>query len=204
MEVFLIVRPRRRPRRHIDLVNNNIHFREVMLVGEGTKRIISTYEAQKLANNQNLDLVIVQAKTKPPVAKIMNWGKAKFQRQKKARENKKKQVTIQIKEVRLSPVIGEGDFQTRKKAATKFLSSGDKVKLNLRFRGRMMTHKDIGRNVLLRMANELKDLSNVEQKPKMLGRQMSLLLSPKREVIKKLRVEKKNEVRKEKNAKNEN
>ncbi len=175
-----------------------------MLVGEGTKRIISTYEAQKLANNQNLDLVIVQAKTKPPVAKIMNWGKAKFQRQKKARENKKKQVTIQIKEVRLSPVIGEGDFQTRKKAATKFLSSGDKVKLNLRFRGRMMTHKDIGRNVLLRMANELKDLSNVEQKPKMLGRQMSLLLSPKREVIKKLRVEKKNEVRKEKNAKNEN
>ncbi|WP_439425929.1 translation initiation factor IF-3 [Oenococcus alcoholitolerans] len=174
-----------------------------MLIDNGSKKVINTREAQRIAESRNLDLVIVQAKAQPPVARIMDWGKVKFEQQKKARENKKKQVIVQIKEVRLSPVIGEGDFETRKKAATKFLTAGNKVKLNLRFRGRMMTHQNVGRDVLMKMADQLKDLANIDQMPKLLGRQMSLLLSPKPEVIKKVQSEKKNKLKEKENAKNE-
>ncbi|PDH88652.1 translation initiation factor 3 [Oenococcus oeni] len=201
--IFLIARPQQRPRRQIDLVNENIHFREVMLIDNGSKKVMSTRDAQRIADQRNLDLVIVQAKAQPPVARIMDWGKVKFEQQKKIRENKKKQVIVQTKEVRLSPVIGEGDFETRKKAATKFLVAGNKVKLNLRFRGRMMAHQDVGRQVLMNMAKQLADLANIDQMPQLLGRQMSLLLSPKPEVIKKAQSEKKNKLKENTNAKDE-
>lgn len=139
---------------------------------------MSTRDAQQIANDSNQDLVLVQANAEPPVAKIMDWGKAKFEAQKKQKEQRKNQKTVQVKEVRMSPVIDSGDFETRKKAAIKFLGQGNKVKLNLRFRGRMITHQDIGRQVLDRMAAELNDIAKVEQRAKMDGRQMFLVLAP--------------------------
>ncbi len=140
---------------------------------------MSTRDAQQIANDSNQDLVLVQANAEPPVAKIMDWGKAKFEAQKKQKEQRKNQKIVQVKEVRMSPVIDSGDFETRKKAAIKFLGQGNKVKLNLRFRGRMITHQDIGRQVLDRMAAELDDIAKVEQRAKMDGRQMFLVLAPK-------------------------
>ena len=140
---------------------------------------MSTRDAQQIANDLDKDLVLVQANAEPPVAKIMDWGKAKFEAQKKQKEQRKNQKIVQVKEVRMSPVIDSGDFETRKKAAIKFLGQGNKVKLNLRFRGRMITHQDIGRQVLDRMAAELDDIAKVEQRAKMDGRQMFLVLAPK-------------------------
>lgn len=139
---------------------------------------MSTRDAQQLANDADMDLVLVQANAEVPVAKIMDWGKAKFEAQKKQKEQRKNQKIVQVKEVRMSPVIDSGDFETRKKAAIKFLLQGNKVKLNLRFRGRMITHQDIGREVLDRMAEELNDIAKVEQRAKMDGRQMFLVLAP--------------------------
>ena len=139
---------------------------------------MSTRDAQQLANDADMDLVLVQANAEVPVAKIMDWGKAKFEAQKKQKEQRKNQKIVQVKEVRMSPVIDSGDFETRKKAAIKFLGQGNKVKLNLRFRGRMITHQDIGREVLDRMAEELNDIAKVEQRAKMDGRQMFLVLAP--------------------------
>ena len=139
---------------------------------------MSTRDAQQIANDSNQDLVLVQANAEPPVAKILDWGKAKFEAQKKQKEQRKNQKIVQVKEVRMSPVIDSGDFETRKKAAIKFLGQGNKVKLNLRFRGRMITHQDIGRQVLDRMAAELNDIAKVEQRAKMDGRQMFLVLAP--------------------------
>ncbi len=140
---------------------------------------MSTRDAQQIANDLDQDLVLVQANAEPPVAKIMDWGKAKFEAQKKQKEQRKNQKIVQVKEVRMSPVIDSGDFETRKKAAIKFLGQGNKVKLNLRFRGRMITHQEIGRQVLDRMAVELDDIAKVEQRAKMDGRQMFLVLAPK-------------------------
>ena len=140
---------------------------------------MSTRDAQQIANDLDQDLVLVQANAEPPVAKIMDWGKAKFEAQKKQKEQRKNQKIVQVKEVRMSPVIDSGDFETRKEAAIKFLGQGNKVKLNLRFRGRMITHQDIGRQVLDRMAAELDDIAKVEQRAKMDGRQMFLVLAPK-------------------------
>jgi translation initiation factor IF-3 len=183
--IFLIARYQPRQKRQIDLVNGNIRSKQVMLIDGSTRQVMDTSEAQRIADSRQLDLVIVQATAEPPVARIMDWGKEKFAQQKKAKENKKRQTIVQTKEVRMSPVIDSGDFETRKKAAIKFLTAGNKVKLNLRFRGRMMSHQDVGRDVLIRMAEELSDYATVEAAPKLEGRQMFSLLAPKAEVIKK-------------------
>ncbi|MGO3577433.1 MAG: translation initiation factor IF-3 [Leuconostoc falkenbergense] len=164
--------------RQVDLVNENIRAPRVLLIHDGKQEEMSTRDAQQLANDADLDLVLVQANAEVPVAKIMDWGKVKFEAQKKQKEQRKNQKIVQVKEVRMSPVIDSGDFETRKKAAIKFLSQGNKVKLNLRFRGRMITHQDIGRGVLDRMAEELDDIAKVEQRAKMDGRQMFLVLAP--------------------------
>ncbi|MDD9138287.1 translation initiation factor IF-3 [Fructobacillus sp. CRL 2054] len=166
--------------RQVDLVNDNIRASRVLLIHDGKQEEMSTREAQQLADDKGQDLVLVQANAQPPVAKIMDWGKAKFEAQKRQKEQRKNQKIVQVKEVRMSPVIDSGDFETRKKAAIKFLEKGNKVKLNLRFRGRMITHQDIGREVLERMANELDDIAKVEQRAKMDGRQMFLVLAPKK------------------------
>ncbi|SFB82356.1 bacterial translation initiation factor 3 (bIF-3) [Fructobacillus durionis] len=179
-KIFWRYRAIARQPRQVDLVNDNIRASRVLLIHDGKQEEMSTREAQQLADDKGQDLVLVQANAQPPVAKIMDWGKAKFEAQKRQKEQRKNQKIVQVKEVRMSPVIDSGDFETRKKAAIKFLEKGNKVKLNLRFRGRMITHQDIGREVLERMANELDDIAKVEQRAKMDGRQMFLVLAPKK------------------------
>jgi translation initiation factor IF-3 len=138
----------------------------------------STRDALAIAEDANLDVVLVSPNAKPPVARIMDYGKFRFELQKKERDARKKQKTVTIKEIRLSPTIGEADFNTRLKNATKFLKKGDKVKVSVRFRGRAITHKDLGRKVLEQMADAVKEIATVETHPKMDGRSMFLMLAP--------------------------
>lgn len=135
-------------------------------------------EALEIATRVNLDLVLVAPQAKPPVARIMDHGKFKFEQQKKDREIRKNQKVIVIKEVRLSPGIDDHDFNTKLRNAIKFLEKGDKVKASIRFKGRAITHKEIGQRVLERFAEACKDVATVEQRPKMDGRSMFLMLAP--------------------------
>lgn len=135
-------------------------------------------EALELATRVNLDLVLVAPQAKPPVARIMDYGKFKFEQQKKDREIRKNQKVIIVKEVRLSPGIDDHDFDTKLRNAIKFLEKGDKVKASIRFKGRAITHKEIGQRVLERFAEACKDVATVEQRPKMDGRSMFLMLAP--------------------------
>ena len=165
------------------MVNDGIRAREVRLISSNGDQlgVKSKREALQIAEQENLDLVLVAPKAKPPVAKVMDYGKYRFELQKKQREARKKQKTVNVKEVRLSPTIDTNDFNTKMKNARKFLAEGDKVKVSIRFRGRAITHKDIGREVLSRFAEETKDVASVESKAKMDGRSMFLMLAPKTE-----------------------
>ncbi|MGY4689259.1 translation initiation factor IF-3 [Salibacterium sp. K-3] len=162
-------------------VNDGIRAREVRLIDSNGEQlgVKSKNEALDLAEKAELDLVLVAPNAKPPVCRIMDYGKYRFEQQKKEKEARKKQKTVDIKEVRLSPSIEEHDFNTKLKNARKFLSKGDKVKAAIRFRGRMITHSDIGKEVLDRMAKECEDIATIETKPKMEGRSMFLMLAPK-------------------------
>ncbi|MCM3730977.1 MULTISPECIES: translation initiation factor IF-3 [Fictibacillus] len=164
-------------------VNEGIRAREVRLIGpDGSQLGIKTrQEALDLAANANLDLVLVAATAKPPVCRIMDYGKFKYEQQRKDREARKNQKVITTKEIRLSPTIEENDFNTKLKNARKFLEKGDKVKASIRFRGRAITHSQIGKTVLEKLAKECEDLSTVETHPKMEGRSMFLILAPKAE-----------------------
>ncbi|KRL83664.1 translation initiation factor IF-3 [Ligilactobacillus apodemi] len=165
------------------MVNEGIRARELRLIADDGSQlgVKSKQEALKLAEQANLDLVLVAPKAKPPVAKIMDYGKYRFELQKKQREARKKQKVINVKEVRLSPTIDTNDFNTKVKNARKFLGKGDKVKVSIRFKGRAITHKEIGREVLDRFAAETDDVATVESKAKMDGRSMFLMLAPKAE-----------------------
>ena len=165
------------------MVNDGIRARVVRLISSNGDQlgVKSKREALQIAEQENLDLVLVAPKAKPPVAKVMDYGKYRFELQKKQREARKKQKTVNVKEVRLSPTIDTNDFNTKMKNARKFLAKGDKVKVSIRFRGRAITHKDIGREVLSRFAEETKDVASVESKAKMDGRSMFLMLAPKTE-----------------------
>lgn len=165
------------------MVNEGIRARELRLIADDGSQlgVKSKQEALKLAEQANLDLVLVAPKAKPPVAKIMDYGKYRFGLEKKQREARKKQKVINVKEVRLSPTIDTNDFNTKVKNARKFLTKGDKVKVSIRFKGRAITHKEIGREVLDRFAAETDDVATVESKAKMDGRSMFLMLAPKAE-----------------------
>lgn len=165
------------------MVNDGIRAREVRLIAaDGSQLgVKSKRDALALADQANLDLVLVAPKAKPPVAKIMDYGKYRFELQKKQREARKKQKVVNVKEVRLSPTIDTNDFNTKMKNARKFLGKGDKVKVSIRFKGRAITHKDIGRDVLERFAKGTEDVATVESKAKMDGRSMFLMLAPKAE-----------------------
>ena len=165
------------------MVNDGIRAREVRLISSNGDQlgVKSKREALQIAEQENLDLVLVAPKAKPPVAKVMDYGKYRFELQKKQREARKKQKTVNVKEVRLSPTIDTNDFNTKMKNARKFLAKGDKVKVSIRFRGRAITHKDIGREVLSRFAEETKDVASGESKAKMDGRSMFFMLAPKTE-----------------------
>lgn len=163
------------------MVNEGIRAREVRLIDVNGEQlgIKSKAEALEIAARRNLDLVLVAPKARPPVARIMDYGKYRFEQQKREKEARKKQKVISVKEVRFSPTIEEHDFNTKLRNARKFLQKGDKVKASLRFKGRAITHKDIGQKVLDRLAEECSDIAVVETKPKMDGRNMFLVLAPK-------------------------
>ena len=163
------------------MVNDGIRARELRLIDQNGEQlgVKSKAEALQIAERANLDVVLVAPNAKPPVARIMDYGKFRFAQQKKDREARKKQKVINIKEVRLSPTIDVNDFNTKLRNARKFLEKGDKVKASIRFKGRAITHKEIGQKVLDRLAEETADLATVEQKPKMDGRSMFLVLAPK-------------------------
>jgi len=161
-------------------VNETIRAKEVRLIDANGDQlgVKSRNEALQIAQTRNLDLVLVAPGAKPPVCRIMDYGKYRFEQQKKEKEARKKQRVINVKEVRFSPGIGEHDFNTKLRNARKFLEKGDKVKASVRFRGRAITHKDLGREVLERLSEEVKDIASVESKPKMEGRQMFMMLAP--------------------------
>lgn len=163
------------------LVNEAIRAREVRLIGPDGNQIgvKSRQEALEIAQNANLDLVMVAPNAKPPVCRIMDYGKYKYEQQKKEKEARKKQKVINVKEIRLSPTIEDHDFHTKLRSARKFLEKGDKVRVVIRFRGRAITHSEIGKEVLERLARECEDISVVEAAPKMEGRNMFLILAPK-------------------------
>ena len=161
------------------MMNGAIRAREVRLIGaEGEQLgVTPTSEALMQAENLNMDLVLI-SNQEPPVAKIMDYTKFKFEQKKKQKEAKKKQAVVSVKEVRLSPVIDQNDFDTKLRQAIKFLEKGDKVKVSIRFKGRMITHQDVGRQVMDKFAQATKEVAVVEQRAKMDGRQMFLQLAP--------------------------
>ncbi|UJL48268.1 translation initiation factor IF-3 [Virgibacillus sp. NKC19-16] len=161
-------------------VNEKIRAKEVRLIDSNGDQlgVKSRNEALDIAQTRNLDLVLVAPNAKPPVCRIMDFGKYRFEQQKKEKEARKKQKVINVKEVRFTPGIGDHDFETKLKNARKFLQKGDKVKAAVRFRGRAITHKELGREVLDRFAEEVKDIATIESKPKMEGRNMFMMVAP--------------------------
>ena len=136
--------------------------------------------AKQIAEDEGLDLVEISPNAKPPVCRIMDYGKFKFEQAKKSQEAKKKQKQIQVKEVKFRPGTDEGDYQVKLRNLMRFLTEGDKAKITLRFRGREMAHQELGLKLLQRVEEDLKEYGTVEQRPKMEGRQMVMVLSPSR------------------------
>ena len=141
--------------------------------------VLDTFDAIRKAEDFGLDLVEVQPNADPPVCKILDYGKFKYEAQKRANEARKKQKIIEVKEIKLRPNIDEHDYQVKMRNVQKFLSAGDKVKVTLRFRGREMAHQELGANVLTRVRDETDEFAKVEAMPKMEGRQMIMVLAPK-------------------------
>jgi translation initiation factor IF-3 len=137
-------------------------------------------EAQWMAEQAELDLVEIVPSADPPVCRIMNYGKFKFEQSKKAQQSRKKQKQIQVKEVKFRPGTEEGDYRVKVRNLTRFLNEGDKAKVTIRFRGREMMHQDRGAQLLGRIETDLEGIGTVEQRPKLEGRQMVMVLSPKK------------------------
>ena len=164
-------------------INEEIRVREVRVTtAEGEQLgIMQVRDALQMAIEQNLDLVEVAPTARPPVCRIMDYGKFKYEQQKRDKEAKKKQKIVTIKEVKLRPNIEDHDFDVKKKNALHFLEDGDKVKVTIMFRGRELSHPELGRVLLVRMAKELADIANVERDPKLEGKNMIMILNPKQQ-----------------------
>ena len=162
-------------------INHRIEAREVRLIGANGENIgvVPIRQAIMMAEEANLDLVEVSPDARPPVAKILDYGKFKYQEQKKANEARKKQKVIEIKEIKLRPGIDDHDYEVKRKAMVRFLEEGDKVKVTLRFRGREMVHQELGVALLDRVKGDLGELAKVEAHPRMEGRQMTMVIAPK-------------------------
>lgn len=162
-------------------INSDITAPEVRLVdAEGEmKGVVEVSKAIELAEEEGLDLVEVSPNADPPVCKILDYGKYKYEQQKKANEARKKQKTVDVKEVKMSPRIEKNDYDVKMRNATRFLEDGNKVKVSMRFRGREMAHQDTGRDLFAQMQEELDELAVVELEPKFEGRQMIMILAPK-------------------------
>jgi len=154
----------------------------VRLIGPGGEQVgvVSIEEAQQASIDADLDLVEIAATAEPPVCKIMDYGKFRFEESKKRHEAKKKQKQIQIKEVKFRPNTDEGDYKVKLRNLTRFLEDGDKTKVTLRFRGREMAHQELGSELLERIEKDLEELGMVEQAPRREGRQMVMVLAPRK------------------------
>lgn len=163
------------------MINEEIRAREVRLIGPDSEQLgIKPFrEALQIAQDANLDLVNVAPTAKPPVCRIMDYGKFRYETQKKEKEARKNQKVVDLKEVRFSATIDEHDFQTKLRNVLKFIQDGDKVKCSVRFRGREITHASIGQRVLERVAAEAESICIVERRPKLEGRSMIMILAPK-------------------------
>ena len=164
------------------MINGQIRDKEVRLIGEDgeQKGIMPIKEAMRLAQEAELDLVKIAPKAQPPVCKIIDYGKYRYELARKEKEAKQKQKTVEVKEVRLSPNIDPNDLNTKVNNAKKFISKGNKVKITLRFRGREMAHVQQSKHILDDFAELLKDIAVVEKQPKLEGRSMSMVLTEKR------------------------
>ena len=164
-------------------INGSIRDREIRLIGaDGSQLgVMSAREAQRMADEANLDLVKIAPQAVPPVCKIMDYGKYRFEQSKREKEARKNQKVIAVKEVRLSPTIEEHDTQVRVRDCLKFLANGDKVKVSIRFRGRMITHSEVGLDVMNEFYERVKDHANMDRKPSTEGRTMTMMLSPKQD-----------------------
>jgi translation initiation factor IF-3 len=165
------------------MINEEIRDKEVRLIDDDGSMlgIMASKDAQKLAYSKNLDLVKIAPQGVPPVCKIMDYGKYKFELAKKEKEAKKKQKIVDIKEIRVSPVIEDHDFEFKAKNAEKFLQEGDKVKITVRFRGREVNYVTIGENVLEKFAQFLQEVGIVEKKAKLEGKNMTMIIAPKQQ-----------------------
>jgi len=140
--------------------------------------VLSVQDALERARQSGLDLVEVSPNAAPPVCKILDYGKFKYEAQKRANQARKKQKTFDVKEIKMRPGIDQHDYDVKMRAITKFLGTGDKVKVTMRFRGREMTHQEIGMGVLMRVREDLEEVAKVEQSPKLEGRQMTMVVAP--------------------------
>ena len=163
------------------MINEQIRDKEIRLIGtEGEQLgIMSSRDALRLAEEAGLDLVKIAPNAKPPVCKIVDYGKYRYEMIRKEKEAKKKQKVIEVKEIRLSPNIDTNDLNTKINAANKFITKGDKVKVTLRFRGREMAHMNNSKHILDDFADSLADVANIEKAPKVEGRSMTMFLAPK-------------------------
>ena len=161
-------------------INEEIRSREVQLIDAtgDNKGIVAMETAIGLAQAAGLDLVEIAPNSTPPVAKILDYGKYKFQAQKKAAEARKKQKVVEIKEIKLRPMIDDHDYQVKMRSMQRFFEEGDKVKITLRFRGREMAHQELGYKLLQRVKEDTDKISKVESEPRFEGRQMVMLLAP--------------------------
>lgn len=164
------------------MINEQIRDKEIRLVGEDGEQlgIMSAKDAMKIAREANLDLVKIAPQAKPPVCKVIDYGKYRYELARKEKEAKKKQKTMDVKEIRLSPNIDENDLNTKAGQARKFLAKGDKVKVALRFRGREVAHMGMSKQILDRFFEKLEDIAVVEKPAKMEGRSMIMFLTEKR------------------------
>ena len=162
-------------------LNENIGDKEIRLIGSAGEQlgIMAPAEALRIAEEQNLDLVKISPQATPPVCKLMNYGKFRFEQSKREKEARKNQHVVEIKEIRMSPGIDIGDFNTKLRNAQKFIADGNRVKVSVRFRGREMAHTDIGRDLLTRFAQQCAEIANLDRPAKLEGRMMSIFLSPK-------------------------
>jgi translation initiation factor IF-3 len=169
------------PSREGPRINNEISVPRVRLVDERGQMVgvVGRAEALVLAGDAGLDLVEVAPNADPPVCKILDFGKYKYEEQKKKNEARKKQKIIEVKEIKLRPSIDDHDYDVKMRSMTKFIEEGDKVKVTMRFRGRELAHQELGMDVLMRVRDLLEEIAKVEQMPRMEGRQMTMVISPK-------------------------
>ena len=174
MEVFLIAVTEYQ-------INEEIRDREIRLIGENGEQlgIMSAAAALAIAEERDLDLVKIAPGSNPPVCKIMDYGKYRFEQSKREKEARKNQRIVEVKEIRMSPSIGENDFLVKLRNGQKFLADGDRLKVTVRFRGREMAHTNIGEQLLRDFAERCSELANLDKPPKLEGRNMSVFLSPK-------------------------